>query len=148
MPAMTASAPQRRDVITVWVPGTPRATQSGSVVRVQRPGRKDRLVPLRRGTAWARTCKAEAIRQYRGAPLHGEVWASLVFHLRRPKKSHPVAPMTKRPDVDGLSKGLLDAWNGVLWCDDAQITRLTLVKIYSDTPGVTVEVRAITPVAP
>lgn len=126
-------------MITLWIPGVPRATQTGSVARVQRPGRKDRLVPMRRGTSWARTCKAEAIRQYRGKPLEGALEVSVAFSFDRPAtvtREHP----TVRPDIDGLVKGLLDAWNGVLWKDDAQVVKLTLTKEYDIHPGVLVAV--------
>lgn len=41
---------------------------------------------------------------------------------------------TKRPDLDNLAKFTLDAANGVLWKDDAQIESLTLKKYWGYEP--------------
>ena len=50
---------------------------------------------------------------------------------------------TIKPDVDNACKSVLDALNGVFWIDDAQIVRLTVEKLYSRVPAVTVEVRQL-----
>ena len=47
-----------------------------------------------------------------------------------------------RPDLDNLAKAVLDAANGYLWCDDAQIVALVLSKAYSERPGVCLTVEA------
>ena len=39
---------------------------------------------------------------------------------------------TSLPDVDNLAKSILDAMNGVIWKDDAQVFRLTAEKTYSE----------------
>lgn len=49
------------------------------------------------------------------------------------------APTTK-PDADNVLKSLQDAFNGVVWVDDAQIVQCSIQKIYSDRPGVLVTV--------
>lgn len=36
---------------------------------------------------------------------------------------------TKKPDIDNLTKAVLDAANGILWGDDAQVSELTARKI-------------------
>ena len=41
---------------------------------------------------------------------------------------------TTGKDADNLAKGLLDALNGVLWRDDAQIVSLTVTKHYHRNP--------------
>lgn len=43
-----------------------------------------------------------------------------------------------RPDVDNLGKLVMDAANGVLWHDDAQLVSVTLSKRYGPTPGTAV----------
>ncbi len=48
---------------------------------------------------------------------------------------------TKKPDVDNLGKAVLDALNGVAFTDDSNITRLTLVKRYSQYPGITMTIK-------
>lgn len=47
-----------------------------------------------------------------------------------------------RPDLDNLAKAVLDAANGYLWCDDAQIVALVLSKSYAERPGVRLTVEA------
>lgn len=47
---------------------------------------------------------------------------------------------TKRPDLDQYVKLVLDAGNGVLWVDDAQITTVISSKFYGDPPGIIIEV--------
>lgn len=37
-------------------------------------------------------------------------------------------PFTKKPDVDNIAKLVLDALNGVMWADDAQIVHLDVTK--------------------
>lgn len=48
---------------------------------------------------------------------------------------------TKKPDLDNLAKAVLDALNGVAWCDDSQIVTLNLRKEYSENPSVWVSIR-------
>lgn len=43
---------------------------------------------------------------------------------------------TKRPDVDNLTKSVLDALNGVAWADDSQIVQLSVVKQYAEKPSI------------
>lgn len=45
---------------------------------------------------------------------------------------------TKRPDADNIAKIIADALNGVAWHDDAQVTDMTIRKVYGETPEVRV----------
>lgn len=48
----------------------------------------------------------------------------------------------RRVDIDNLAKAVLDALNGVVWVDDAQIQRLVLEReVRSAEPGVEITVR-------
>ncbi len=47
---------------------------------------------------------------------------------------------TRKPDADNLLKGI-DALNGVVWEDDAQVTDATVKKIYAERPELTIQVR-------
>lgn len=49
---------------------------------------------------------------------------------------------TGRPDLDNQIKAL-DAGNGILWGDDAQIVRITAEKRYGAEPGLLIEVAEI-----
>ena len=68
--------------------------------------------------------EAEIRRTLRDLPrvefFPGPVTVHLDFHL-------PTLP-TRPPDLDKLVRGALDALTGVVWTDDAQVTRLVAVK--------------------
>jgi Holliday junction resolvase RusA-like endonuclease len=40
--------------------------------------------------------------------------------------------MTSRPDIDNLYKSVTDAMNGIVYCDDSQITRALMRKQYNE----------------
>lgn len=40
--------------------------------------------------------------------------------------------VTRKPDCDNLLKMIGDAWNGILWADDAQITTMHIYKQYAE----------------
>ena len=61
-------------------------------------------------------------------PVEGAVEVAIVFCFARPK-SHTKAQRlddrhTQKPDLDNLTKAVLDALNGVCWADDSQAFRL------------------------
>ena len=47
-------------------------------------------------------------------------------------------PHTGRPDIDNLIKFVLDAGNGVLWTDDAQIAVLQASKVWAEVGRTTI----------
>ena len=61
----------------------------------------------------------------------------VAIQYQRPKK----APehKTGRPDLDNLIKGVMDALNGILWLDDAQVVRIHAGKEYGDTDQIIIE---------
>jgi Holliday junction resolvase RusA-like endonuclease len=46
---------------------------------------------------------------------------------------------TKKPDADNYAKSALDALNGIAYRDDAQVVKLSILKVYSATPGLRFE---------
>lgn len=54
---------------------------------------------------------------------------------------------TGRPDLDNIAK-MLDALNGVVWRDDAQIVIAVIAKRYSDRPRLRIEVEVLIGEAP
>ena len=48
-----------------------------------------------------------------------------------------------KPDADNVAKAVLDACNGVVFRDDAQVVMLTATKQFSETPGVRVVIREV-----
>jgi Holliday junction resolvase RusA-like endonuclease len=46
----------------------------------------------------------------------------------------------KKPDTDNLVKGVFDALNKIVWQDDNQVSKVFAKKVYSNNPGIEVEV--------
>ncbi len=59
------------------------------------------------------------------------------LELIRADVLHP----TKKPDADNVLKSVADALNNVAYRDDSQITKVTVVKKYSDMPRVEVTIK-------
>jgi len=71
-------------------------------------------------------------------PLDIPLCIHLTFQLVKPKTSRRDYPSVK-PDLDNFIK-CLDAFNGLLWEDDALIVEIHAHKIYADEPGITLTV--------
>jgi len=89
---------------------------------------------------------------YTGPPIEGPIEIEIVFVLPRPKsmrwktKPMPRVLHPKRPDIDNLTKGVLDALNGLAWGDDGQIYRAAVSKWYAsgdEQPHTTIEFRRV-----
>ena len=63
---------------------------------------------------------------------------------RPPDRIKPGDPYTARPDVDNLSKAVLDALNGLAFTDDALVVEISARKEYGE-PGAEVTIREATP---
>ena len=121
----------------------PRVSTRGGYVRVYDPPRVKQFKKLLHDLA---------SEQYTRPPLTGALSVELVFyrpvqrslsnaeHQRRlSNESKPVV----KPDTDNYLKATLDALNGVLWHDDAQIIKLIGEKRYSETGKITVSVKPV-----
>lgn len=114
-----------------WVPGEPKATQTGTVHRFGR-----RLVPVRRHAGWIERIALAAHASRPEALLEGPLGVVLVFARRRPVRIPRGLPYPiTRPDVGNLSKGLLDALQGIVYRDDAQIVELLERKRFAESAG-------------
>lgn len=81
-------------------------------------------------------------------PLEVEIIAGLSIPSSKSKKfkqaaAEGVEKPTKKPDVDNIAKTVTDALSGVIYKDDKQIVNLTVAKIYSKRPGVSVVVKVL-----
>lgn len=52
---------------------------------------------------------------------------------------------TTKPDVDNIAKFYLDAANGLIWHDDAQVVKITVKKLYSFQPYTAIKVIQMRP---
>lgn len=50
---------------------------------------------------------------------------------------------TKRPDIDNISKSILDGLNGIAYGDDNQVTELIVHKLYSDRARAEIEITEV-----
>lgn len=110
--------------------GRPRFFRRGSSVGVYDPPKSKAWKKLVADTAIAHGCK----------PLDGPLEVTLMFYLKQPNSMKDGQPHIKRPDVDNLAKGVLDALNGICWHDDAQICMLVIEKDYGVWPDVNIEI--------
>lgn len=64
------------------------------------------------------------------------------FGLQRPKSAPKrITIPTTKPDIDKLTRSLLDACTGVLWADDSQVFSAIVTKDFAvGAPGVAVKV--------
>lgn len=130
--------------VSVFIPGRPAPQGSkrhvGNGVMVES---SKALAPWRTTVAW------HLAQAHRAAPLDGPLFVVLEFVMPRPaacpKRSTP--PAVKRPDLDKLTRGCLDAGSAVVWRDDSQIVRLDARKRIArldEQPGAWIRVAAET----
>ena len=119
-------------VVAFSVEGTPRPKQSFKFKKgdgTYRPFTPKLVKAWQNEVAWA--AKQEMIGE---DPLLGELAVSMTFHL----------PDRRRRDLDNLSKGVLDAMNGIVFDDDQQVVDLHVYKRLSKKyPGVSVKVEKL-----
>ena len=119
----------KRRGVSFLVPGVPvakgraRFSARGGVARTYTPAKT---------VAYEAAVRSEAVRAMFGRPpLEGPLLARLIAYFP-PLKSGPKArrggPMTARPDADNVAKAVLDALNGVVYGDDAQVVSLHVSK--------------------
>jgi Holliday junction resolvase RusA-like endonuclease len=48
---------------------------------------------------------------------------------------------SKKPDLDNLTKGVMDAFNGLIYKDDSQIVEMHLTKVYDVKAGIDVLIK-------
>lgn len=117
--------------------GRPRLTTRGGFARAYTP-RKTADYELAVRAACAKAMADTP-------PLEGPVAVVLDFYIQPPKswskRKKAAPPMhTGRPDLDNLTKSVLDGMNGVAWLDDGQVVIIRASKQYGDTPCIKVNV--------
>ncbi len=61
---------------------------------------------------------------------HGPVFIWIAFYFQNPKRA--AAPHVVKPDLDKLTRSVLDALTGVCYKDDAQVNFLEVTKGYTE----------------
>jgi len=67
-------------------------------------------------------------------------WAKSLPKYRQKAIRDGLEACTKKPDEDNVGKAVKDAMNRVIYLDDSQIVRSTVIKDFSETPRVSVRV--------
>jgi crossover junction endodeoxyribonuclease RusA len=121
------ATPSTPDAVSFAVSGTPVA-QGSMVLRRGRVAHASsgRLTQWRHAVAWS----ARAVMTTQ--PLGGPVRVVVRFSVP--------TPATRPPDLDKLTRAILDALTGIVWLDDRQVVSLHATKGQSATPGVAVTV--------
>ena len=90
------------------------------------------------------------MRNQKAERIEGAVNMNIIYAFRRPKSlskkerneidGGKTVPKTTKPDIDNLTKAILDALNGIVWKDDAQVTQINVQKIWSSKDQIEVEI--------
>jgi len=133
--------------LVVWGDPVPQGSKRAFIVQ-GKDGRPRPVVAESAGASlrqW-RSDVVDAAREALGGrgPLQGPLSVEACFWLRPPKHKPPRYPY-RRPDLDKLTRALLDALTtaGVM-ADDAQVVTLRVSKRYASTPSVEVTVEEMT----
>ncbi|WP_077325749.1 RusA family crossover junction endodeoxyribonuclease [Virgibacillus siamensis] len=120
--------------------GRPRAVRMGKGIRLYDP----------KTSRDYKTYVARIAQEYAPKePIETTLFVNLVIYRQIPKStskkkreqmlSGEIRP-TVKPDIDNLSKGILDSLNGIIYKDDSQIVELNATKYYSDSPRAEIEI--------
>lgn len=113
-------------MITVVIPGSIRSKKnSRQPLAIPSPGKSTLYkrypkaglkpvriinVPSKAYKEWESAAKADASKQYFGAPMDGEVHVCAMIYYKG-----------QQPDLSGCLESIGDAMEGILWADDKQI---------------------------
>lgn len=75
-------------------------------------------------------------------PKESPLFFQVEFYLKPPKKNKRVMPVVK-PDLDNLTKTIMDALNGLAYNDDNQICKIKASKYYSERPHIKVLIQVM-----
>lgn len=120
------------------------ARPKGSTRAFMRPGMKFPVVTSdnRSVRGWEESVRAAIQQHAAGQFFQGPLTVRIAFYLPKPKSmAKRVTSHVKKPDLDKLARGSLDAMKGVLWNDDSQVVALHVTKQYAaDQPQACIEV--------
>lgn len=127
-------------MIKFTIPGVPKAKARPRTTKTGHTYTPKKTVEYEN---WVKLCYIDAKNKHNFKTLTEPIRAEIRCYFPIPK-SYAKAKKemakngdlkhTKRPDVDNLSKSVLDALNGLAYEDDKQVYDLRIVKFYSDEP--------------
>jgi Holliday junction resolvase RusA-like endonuclease len=137
-------------MVTFTVPGQPQGKGRAKIVKI---GGFSRMATPAKTVAYeGLVAHAAAVAMEGRPPIEGPCQVVIGLFCQVPtswsqkKRAAALAceifPTTK-PDADNCVKAIFDGMNGVVWRDDVQAVDLKVVKQYSVTPSVMVDVRGL-----
>ena len=116
--------------------GRPRFSRGGHAYTPEKTARAENLVTLTAQEAMQGRMPTE-----RPVRVQIEAFFTIPRSVSQKRRNAMAeAPCMKKPDTDNVAKLVLDAMNGVVYSDDAQVVSLELIKRWSLIPGVRVKV--------
>lgn len=131
--------------VTFTVPGNPRGKGRPRFTRYANTYTDEKTAIYEQMVAVEYRKAAKGFRFDAKAPLGVIIYAFYPIPKKTSKKMRAqmedgsVCPL-KKPDVDNVSKVILDALNGVAYHDDNQVATLKVRKMYAEQPRVVVSV--------
>lgn len=116
---------------TIFVAGipAPQGSAKGFVV-----GKRAIVTHDNKRTMPWRSQVTEALQAHFTECLREPFAVTMAFVMPRPAslpKTKPAPPHTKKPDLDKLTRAVLDAGTGIVWADDACVVELHASKRYA-----------------
>ena len=126
--------------------GRPRAARRGAGVVMFTPGKTADYEALVAATAAAALACDALAHQLLDGPLEAvlEMRFPVPASWSKARRARALAGAewhTSKPDADNVAKAVLDACNGVVFRDDAQVVVMIATKAFSEEPGVRVVIR-------
>ncbi len=138
------------EVMNVFVPGIPKPQGSKRAFVNPKTNRAVIVEDNTKTRDWRADVKMFSRDAYTGAPVEDKgMWVSVTFVMPRPKstpKTKPTPRAVKKPDVDKLLRGILDALTGTVWKDDSQVVHLVgrkRIAEIDEQPGARISVRTL-----
>lgn len=143
--------------VEFWVYDLPQPGGSKRAFVPKNGGRPVVVEDCKRNKTWRTEVKAAALKVAPASPLTGPLLVEVTFFMPRPKghfgtgKNADVLKLsapdyhTSKPDATKLWRSTEDALTGILWGDDSQIAKQSIVKKYTNSgrPGAFIRVRRL-----
>mgnify|MGYP003873706615 CR=1 FL=1 len=109
---------------------------------VSKGGKVWAYIPKKYLDDWHNKVLLAVRKQYSNEPVNRAVRVDVKFYFPLPKSGEK--SLVKKPDLDNLVKGVLDALNKAgVWEDDSQVVELKAEKMFSEVPGARIEVECV-----
>lgn len=120
------------DRVNFWVPGVPQPQGSKRAFRNPHSGNINVVESSKKVAPWRTDVKEFARKAMADSPLFiGAIRVDIDFVMYRPTslpKTRPTPEAVKKPDLDKLTRAVLDALKGTVYGDDSQVVLMMVGK--------------------